>query len=182
MTDTRPSPVPNGAEPESYVIHMTFFLNARHSVAMGTRNGPTHAHSWRIDLRLGAWFGDDDVQTPVEFADLDKRVRVVLRPYEGCLLNEAAPFDRVVPTTENVGRLLFGRLGEALAPCGVHLVSVSIWEAPTKGVTVSTPLPSVASTLADSQPAADSGGQKAAIRETAATSEGHRGFGPRRGP
>ncbi len=137
---------PSRAEPgqsgrETYLIHMTFFLNAKHHVSMGQRSGPVHGHSWRIDLRLGATFRDGQGEAPIEFAELDQRGRDILRDYEGKLLNEMPPFDRVVPTTENVGRFLFGRLGDALGAAKVHLISVSIWEAPTKGVTVSTPLP-----------------------------------------
>jgi len=146
-----PSPLqPHSAE---YLIHLTLFLNARHRVTFGSQVGPSHGHSWRVDLALRATFRDGPGETPVEFAELDRRVRVILRPYEGQFLNDLEPFDRVAPTTENLARLIFGRVGEVLAGTGVDAVQVSVWEAPTKGVTVASPLPKAMTRGGVTQPA-----------------------------
>ncbi len=159
------------SQPDKYVIHMSFFLNARHRVSFRGSEGPTHSHSWRIDVTLEAELLDGPGQAPVEFAELDRRVRDVLRVYEGGLLNALRPFDEYPPTTENLGRFLFGRLGQALAPAAVKVLGVTVWEAPTKGVTVSSPLPA-----SPFRPTAASGGQESgqAAREAAASTDTRR--------
>lgn len=151
----------------SYLIHLTLFFNARHQVSFAPNVGPVHSHSWRIEAQLRTFFRDPFDSSPVEFADLEERIRMVLRPYEGKFLSDLSPFDRIAPTTENLARFLFGRVGQALAPTGVEIVRATVWEAPTKGVTVVTPLPaSVEQGLPGVGRPADV--QLAALREAAA--------------
>jgi len=129
----------------SYLIHLTLFFNARHQVSFAPNVGPVHRHSWRIEAQLRTFFRNPFDSSPVEFADLEERI----------------------PTTENLARFLFGRVGQALAPTGVEIVRATVWEAPTKGVTVVTPLPaSVEQGLPGVGRPADV--QLAALREAAA--------------
>ncbi len=165
--------LPGWAAPDkaSYLIHLTLFFNARHRVSFGPNAGPVHSHSWRIETQLRTFFRDPFGSPPVEFADLEERIRMVLRPFEGKLLNGLSPFDRIAPTTENLARFLFGRVGEVLAPTGVEIMQATVWEAPTKGVTVITPLPAtVEQPLPGARPPAED--YSAALREASATRDG----------
>ncbi len=124
----------------SYDLRLTFFLNAKHQVPLAGSTGPAHRHSWRLDVVFEAAFHEREAVPGVEFADVERVVRDVLRPYEGCFLNEMPPFDRVIPATENLARFLYGAIGRAVSGLGVRIVDVTLWETPTKGVTVRAPL------------------------------------------
>ncbi|HCJ10861.1 MAG TPA: hypothetical protein DHW14_06835 [Clostridiales bacterium] len=125
----------------SYTIRLTFFLNAKHRVPTGHGLGPAHNHSWRLEAEFQSFFPQAEDVPAVGFAELERAVRDVLRPYEGRYLNELPPFDKVPPATENIARFLFGAIGEATAALGVRVLEVTLWETPTKGTTVRTSLP-----------------------------------------
>ena len=57
--------------------------------------------------------------------------REVVNPYDHRFLNyEVPPFDRVVPTTENVARDIWRRLDPQVAQGGMRLYSVRVYETP----------------------------------------------------
>jgi len=126
---------------QSHIIRLTFFLNAKHQVPLDHASRPAHNHSWRLDTEFRASFPRAEDVPTVGLAELERAVRDVLRPYEGCYLNNLPPFDKVPPATENIARFLYGAIGEATAALGVRVLEVTLWEAPTKGITVRTPLP-----------------------------------------
>lgn len=130
-----------------YVIHLTFFLNAKHRVSFGRESSPVHGHSWRLEVRLAADFAAESGDPAVEFADLDRAIRAAIRPYEGKFLNDLEPFDRYAPATENIARFLYGAVGAEVKRLGVRVLDVTLWEAPTKGITVRTPLPGAATAV-----------------------------------
>lgn len=161
---------PGQPQRAEYVIHLAFFLNARHRVAFGAQVGPAHGHSWRVEIHLRTTFRDGPDQAPVQFAELERLVRDILRPYERQYLNDLSPFDRLPPTTENLARFVFGRVQQALAGTSVSVVQVTAWEAPTKGVTVASPLPEA---TPQAYPAADRAPEaQVACREAAPTLNG----------
>lgn len=124
-----------------YLIHMSFFLNAKHRVELSGTSSVAHNHSWRLETEFRARFLGASETPAVEFADLEQAVRSILRPYEARYLNDVPPFNRVVPMTENIARFLYGAIRDAAAVHGVDLIKVTLWEGPTKGVTVNTGLP-----------------------------------------
>lgn len=160
----------------SYVIHMAFFLNAKHRVEFNGTRSQMHSHSWRLEVDFGARFCGADEAPAVEFADLDRAVRSILRPYEAGYLNDLPPFDRVVPVTENIARFLFGAIAEAVAIHEVQVLRVTLWEAPTKGVTINTGLPAAALALDEVAAAGE------AARGPAPDPPSGRGSPPVRGP
>lgn len=52
------------------------------------------------------------------------------------VLNEIPPFDIIEPLTENIAAYIFNRLFEELSSLGVHLVRLTVWENPTKGIEI----------------------------------------------
>lgn len=116
-----------------YVIKLLAFLNARHYVVFGDKQGPVHAHSWQFKA---------DVEVPAEnpnqiaFGDVLREIKKVVEPYENSLLNEHEPFNTLMPTTENLAGVLFKRIKEEISSLGVNLARISVWESPTKGIEV----------------------------------------------
>jgi len=123
----------------SYTLRLSSFLNAKHRVTFA-ESGPIHGHSWRLEVNLRVVLQDGPAAAPVEFAGLEQLIRGILRPYEGQFLNDLPPFSDIVPSTENIARFLYGAIGESLAETRVRVLDVTLWEAPTKGVTMAVPL------------------------------------------
>jgi uncharacterized membrane protein/6-pyruvoyl-tetrahydropterin synthase len=123
----------------SYTLHLSSFLNAKHRVTFA-ETGPLHGHSWRLEVSLQVLVQEGPAAAPVEFAGLEQLIRGILRPYEGQFLNDLPPFIDIVPSTENIARFLYGAIDESLAETRARVLDVTLWEAPTKGVTMTVPL------------------------------------------
>jgi 6-pyruvoyltetrahydropterin/6-carboxytetrahydropterin synthase len=88
-----------------------------------------HGHNYVVEVSIE---GDPDPVSGMVF-DL-KRLKDVMRrrviePFDHRFLNrEVAPFDRVVPTTENVAREIWRRLEPELAAAHARLHRVRLYE------------------------------------------------------
>jgi len=89
-----------------------------------------HGHNWRVRVHLAA---DelDPAGMVIDFHELDRLLAAVLDPYEHVHLNDVPPFDRINPSSENLARYLFERLGAAINDGGVRVSRVSVWESDT---------------------------------------------------
>jgi len=116
----------------SYELGVDVFLNARHYVTNGSQ-GPTHCHSWRIQARL-AGNPIADHNTLIGFADAKKIVQNKLNRYNDTLLNQIAPFDKIMPTTENIAAVFYEEVNGAFSNPELRLSSICVWESPTNYV------------------------------------------------
>jgi len=88
-----------------------------------------HGHNYVVEVSIE---GDPDPVSGMVF-DL-KRLKAVIRreviePFDHRFLNrEVAPFDRVVPTTENIAREIWRRLEPELAAANARLHRVRLYE------------------------------------------------------
>ncbi len=90
-----------------------------------------HGHNFVVEVSLR---GDPDPLTGMVF-DLkemkDVLNREVVEPYDHRFLNyEVPPFDRIVPTTENIARDIWRRIEPHLSGRGRTLHSVRVYETP----------------------------------------------------
>src|ERR1043165_9761994 len=90
-----------------------------------------HGHNYVVEVSLE---GEPD---PVTGMVLDLKelkeilTRHVVEPYDHRFLNhEVPPFDRVVPTTENIARDIWGRIEGQLTDGRKRLHSVRVYETP----------------------------------------------------
>jgi len=90
-----------------------------------------HGHNYVVEVSLA---GEPD---PVTGMVLDLKelkevlIREVVEPYDHRFLNyEVPPFDRVIPTTENIARDIWRRLEPHLNRDGRKLHSVRVYETP----------------------------------------------------
>jgi 6-pyruvoyltetrahydropterin/6-carboxytetrahydropterin synthase len=73
----------------------------------------------------------DNLGLGLDFLELERELKEILAPYDHRHLNELAPFDDVNPTTENMARCFYEKLEERLAPRGLEVRRIRVWEAPT---------------------------------------------------
>ena len=90
-----------------------------------------HGHNYVVEVGLA---GDPDPVTGMvlDLKELKEILnREVVEPYDHRFLNyEVPPFDRVVPTTENIARDIWRRLEPHLTRGGNKLHAVRVYETP----------------------------------------------------
>ncbi|MDD4802865.1 MAG: 6-pyruvoyl-tetrahydropterin synthase-related protein [Syntrophomonas sp.] len=129
----RKKPQKKQADDALYNIQLVAFVNARHFVTFGGKDGPVHAHSWQAQI---------EVQVPPEkgevmgFAKISTAITDALSPYENTILNYVHPFNIIQPTTESIAMYFFNCLEDALMSLGLSLAMLTLWETPTRGIQV----------------------------------------------
>jgi 6-pyruvoyltetrahydropterin/6-carboxytetrahydropterin synthase len=89
-----------------------------------------HGHNWKVEVFL---LGDrlDDAGLVRDFGVVKGKTREVLAELDHTYLNDLPAFRRQNPSSENLARYLYERLGAALNGEGVRVSRVSIWESDT---------------------------------------------------
>jgi 6-pyruvoyltetrahydropterin/6-carboxytetrahydropterin synthase len=94
-----------------------------------------HGHTWTVETAV---VGDElgPSQLLIDFHDLRDFLQDIIAPFDHCCLNELDDFKQLSPTSENIARLIYHRLGERLDETthGVRLSWVSVSESPDTGV------------------------------------------------
>lgn len=88
-----------------------------------------HGHNYLLDVTVEG--KPDEVSGMVVDLKVLKEVlnREVIEPFDHRFLNrEVAPFDRVIPTAENIAREIWRRLATVLSGGSVRLHSVRLYE------------------------------------------------------
>jgi len=89
-----------------------------------------HGHNWKVEVFL---LGDrlDAAGLVQDFGVVKARAWEVLGELDHRYLNELPAFQNQNPSSENLARYLFGRLGEVLNGDGLRVSRVSVWESDT---------------------------------------------------
>ena len=94
----------------------------------GGKEEPLHGHNWRVRVCVERE-GLDELETVMDFHDLDRLVEAVVEPMHNRHLNDLEPFrERVNPSAERVAWWIGTQVAEAL-PREVKLRSVRVTEA-----------------------------------------------------
>ncbi|MCX7922674.1 MAG: 6-pyruvoyl-tetrahydropterin synthase-related protein [Clostridia bacterium] len=109
-----------------------FYLNARHAVKLDESDPKVHPHTWEIVLYISK-----KREGFIQFSRTEKDIQIYLSKYEGKLLNEIAPFDKVVPTMENIGEIFCVQIIEMLKDGEWELNRLEISENPTRTYIIS---------------------------------------------
>lgn len=116
----------------SHVCRIPTLTDAENHDLYGPEANPNgHGHNYVLEVTLE---GDPD---PVSGMVMDlKQLKDILEhevvaPMDHRFLNyEVEPFDRIVPTTENIAREIWRRLDRRLSACGATLAKVRLFEGP----------------------------------------------------
>jgi 6-pyruvoyltetrahydropterin/6-carboxytetrahydropterin synthase len=87
-----------------------------------------HGHTWDVEVTV---VGEalDDVGIVYDFKALKEDLNAVLDKYDHAYLNDVEPFDVLTPTAENLARVVYEQLAEAV-DSRVRVLEVAVWESP----------------------------------------------------
>ncbi len=86
-----------------------------------------HGHNWRVEVFLR---GEklDEAGLLMDFGAIKARTREILEEIDHKYLNELPAFQGQNPSSENLARHLYERLGVSLSRNGVRVSRVNVWE------------------------------------------------------
>ncbi len=86
-----------------------------------------HGHNWKVEVLLA---GErlDEAGLLMDFGQIKARTNALLEEIDHKYLNELEAFREQNPSSENLARYLFERLGAALNHDGVRVCRVNVWE------------------------------------------------------
>ncbi len=89
-----------------------------------------HGHNWKVEVFM-AGNTLDETGLLMDFGVLKARTREVLEEIDHKYLNELPAFQDRNPSSENLARYLFERLGAILNREGAKIRRVNVWESDT---------------------------------------------------
>ena len=105
-----------------------FYLDANHYIyGAGGEKGVVHPHTWEFAVELKNKNGDI-----VLFYQIEELINEVLKPYQNICLNDVAPFDKKVPTLENIGEHFKSEIGRKMNEMNWELLRTEISETPSR--------------------------------------------------
>lgn len=93
-----------------------------------------HGHNWKVEVFIR---GDrlDEAGLLMDFGQVKARAHQLLEEIDHKYLNELPAFRDQNPSSENLARYLFERLGATLNRDGIEVCRVSVWESDTSCAT-----------------------------------------------
>ena len=86
-----------------------------------------HGHNWKVEVTVAA-HELDKAGLAIDFKLLKARTKEVLPLLDHKYPNEIPPFDTLSPSSENISRFLFERLGAVLDDGNVTVERITVWE------------------------------------------------------
>ncbi len=86
-----------------------------------------HGHNWKVEVTVAAR-ELDQAGLGIDFKVLKRETKIVLDLLDHKYLNEIPPFDVISPSSENMSRFLFEKLGDRLNNSNVRVEMVTVWE------------------------------------------------------
>lgn len=93
-----------------------------------------HGHNWKVEVYLEGELLDN-AGLLMDFGQVKARTLELLEEIDHKYLNELPAFRDQNPSSENLARYLFERLGATLNRDGVKVCRVSVWESDTSCAT-----------------------------------------------
>jgi len=95
-----------------------------------------HGHNWQVEVSVCSQVLDDN-GIAVDFREIKKQTKLVIKRLDHQYLNEIQPFDVLNPTAENIAQYFFDEVGLLINNEDVKVEEVLIWETPRSAVTYS---------------------------------------------
>ena len=95
-----------------------------------------HGHNWGVEVMV---YSNklDETGIAIDFREIKKQTKVVVKRLDHQYLNEIKPFDALNPTAENIAKYFFDEVGLLINNQDVKVKEVTIWETPRASVTYS---------------------------------------------
>ena len=123
--------------PKMFVLKIVTDFASAHSL----RNYPgdcsrLHGHNWQVEVSVCSQVLDDN-GIAIDFREIKKQTKLVIKRVDHQYLNEIEPFDVLNPTAENIAKYFFDEVGLLINNESVKVKEVMIWETPRSAVTYS---------------------------------------------
>lgn len=114
------------------IYRYKFYLDANHFIYSATgEKGMVHPHTWEFAIELKNRNGDF-----VLFSRIEQLINEILKPYQNICLNDVPPFDKVVPTLENIGEFFKDEVARKMDGLNWELLQMEISETPSRSYIV----------------------------------------------
>ncbi len=95
-----------------------------------------HGHNWQVEVSVCSEVLDDN-GIAIDFREIKKQTKLVIKRLDHQYLNEIKPFDVLNPTAENIAKYFFEEVGLLINSENVKVKEVLIWETPRSAITYS---------------------------------------------
>ena len=95
-----------------------------------------HGHNWQVEVSVCSQVLDDS-GIAIDFREIKKQTKLVVKRLDHQYLNEIKPFDALNPTAENIAKYFFDEIALLITNKDVKVKEVMIWETPRSAVTYS---------------------------------------------
>jgi len=89
-----------------------------------------HGHNWKVEVVLRS-SRLDKVGMVEDFAIIKQKLKDVLSLFDHKYLNVLPYFRKMNPTSENIAKLIYGKMKERLSAHPAKVFSVKVWETDT---------------------------------------------------
>jgi len=95
-----------------------------------------HGHNWQVEVSVCSQVLDDS-GIAIDFREIKKQTKLVVKRLDHQYLNEIKPFDILNPTAENIAKYFFDEISLLITNKDLKVKEVMIWETPRSAVTYS---------------------------------------------
>ena len=95
-----------------------------------------HGHNWQVEVSVCSQVLDDS-GIAIDFREIKKQTKLVVKRLDHQYLNEIKPFDVLNPTAENIAKYFFDEIALLITNKDIKVKEVMIWETPRSAVTYS---------------------------------------------
>ncbi len=95
-----------------------------------------HGHNWQVEMMIATRKLNSN-GIAIDFRDIKKQTKIVVKRLDHQYLNEIVPFDKLNPTAENLAKYFFDEVGQLINTSDVKVKEVTIWETQRASVTYS---------------------------------------------
>lgn len=114
------------------IYRYRFYLDANHFIYSSTgEKGMVHPHTWEFAIELKNRNGDF-----VLFNRIEEMINEILKPFQNICLNDVPPFDKTVPTLENIGEVFKEVISKKMDGLNWELLQMEISETPSRSYIV----------------------------------------------
>lgn len=103
------------------------YLNCSHFIIINGKEGQVHPHTWEFTICVSK--KNDGF---IQFNAFEKAIEEFIAPYQNRIVNEIAPFDKIVPTLENVSDYFGEHLRKIIRKMGGEVILMESSETPTR--------------------------------------------------
>lgn len=123
--------------PKMFVLKIVTDFASAHSLRNYSGDcARLHGHNWQVEVSVSSNVLDDN-GIAIDFREIKKQTKLVIKRLDHQYLNEIKPFDVLNPTAENIAKYFFDEVGLLINNEDIKVKEVLIWETPRSAVTYS---------------------------------------------